>query len=193
MYRGHGTISPSANQTIQFVRAFGPDVTQVYSGLFEDVFVRSRGVSNLGLLGRPGRSPFPSAFVSTLVESVASQSPNSLPTSTGVSFTSRNGAGIELRQMPVFEPRISQMISIAKISVPGKRKRILFIFADYLVREADPGSRMSGQRGRMSVYGGIASVVPWAEKGPQDPLHNRYNFFCTVYWAIVSMGAREVY
>ena len=115
---GHTTTSLSANQTIQLIRAVGRDVTQVSCGLSEDVLVRSREVSGVGLLGLPGRSLFPKAFVSTVVESVASQSLYSLPTVTGVSNTSKNCAGIELRQMAVIEPRVSQMVRFAEISDP---------------------------------------------------------------------------
>ena len=59
---GHTTTSVSADQMIEAVNF---EVTMVSNGLLEDLLVRSRGVSTVGLRGAPERSPFPSFVVYT--------------------------------------------------------------------------------------------------------------------------------
>ena len=71
---GHTTTSLSADQMIQFSRAFVVEVILSWNGLLEDFLVRSPGVSVVGLRWVSRRSPHPSAVGSFLSDGFASRS-----------------------------------------------------------------------------------------------------------------------
>ena len=68
-------------------RAVGLEVALASYGLIEDLVLRARGVSRLGVREQGVRSPFPSYIGSTIFDIVASQSRFSLPTVSGLTET----------------------------------------------------------------------------------------------------------
>ena len=71
---GHIATSLSADQMIQVARAVGLEVILASYRHLEDLFLRARGASGLGVREQRGRSPLTSFFGSAVADSVALQS-----------------------------------------------------------------------------------------------------------------------
>ena len=85
-------------------------------GVPEDLLVRSRAVSGLGLCGCPGRSTSVSALGSLRGDSADSQSRYSLPTVTSLIVASVSQGGPDTRQMSINEPSVSQSVNVDVVS-----------------------------------------------------------------------------
>ena len=119
----HPTTSFRADQTIQFARAVGLEVSLASYSMLEDLLLRARGGSRVHPVTSrypAGRSPFPSVAGSSMGDSVASQSVYSLPTISETEGTNVMGGG-DFVEEPCSSRQADESLALGSESVerPG--------------------------------------------------------------------------
>ena len=200
----------SLDQTIQFARAIGLEVSLATFGMLEDVLLKIGGKTgrNVGEKGS-GQSVSLSRSESTVIESVASRSFYSLPTITE-SFDSDHLAG-DFSQQPCFSRQADAALDFSRTEVtkinesdslktPGqipsdaRKKGELYKWSS----EGRPNPiSPSGSDGCGYVFTEeMLEIAPFATifaSGPKNPLKNRHCFYCMICRRNVSMKSRGLY
>ena len=200
----------SSDQMIQFARAIRSEVSSATFGMLEGVLLKigKKTGRNVGEMGS-GRSVSLSRSCSTVMESVASRSFYSLPTITE-SFDSDRLAG-DLSQQPCSSRQADAALDFSRTEVTENNdmdslKTLGQIRSD--ARKKGELYRWS-REGRLnpispsgSVGGGyvfteeMLEIAPFAKifaTGPENPLKNRYCFYCMIRRRNVSMKSRGLY
>ena len=111
---GRTTTFLSADQKIQFARGVGLEVTLISYGLVEDLLVRSRGVGAVNARGVTGNSHFPSLVGSIRGDSIASHSPYSPLTGTGLTGVPGCENGFVVLLLPDNKPCTSRTVDFGE-------------------------------------------------------------------------------
>ena len=207
----HPTTSFGADQMIQFARAVGLEVSLASYSMLEDLLLKARGGS-----GTPpvtsrhpaGRSPFPIVVVSSMGGSVASRSAYSLTTITetegtdvimggdvvGESCSSRQAdarlaIGIEGSE----KPGTDSLKTLQQIKSSQKKLRSCKWSREGRLNPLLPNGV---DRGGYVFTEEVLELGPFAKvfaTGPEDPLENKYCFYCMLCRRNISMKTRGLY
>ena len=216
----HPTTSFSADQMIQFARAVELEVSLASYSMLEDLLLKARRGSgdHFGTARYPaGRSPFPSVAGSTMGDSVASRSVYSMPTITedeGANVIARGdvhpspracmdepcssrqaderlatGIGSSER------PETDSLKTLQQIKSSQKKKKLR---SCKWSREGrlNPLLPCVDDKGGYVVTEEMLELAPFAKvfaTGPDDPLENKYCFYCMLCRRNVSMTTRGLY
>ena len=200
----------SSDQTIQFARAVGLEVSLATFGMLEDVLLKIGGKTgrNVGEKGSV-QSASRSRSGSTVMESVASRSFYSLPTITE-SFDSDRLLG-DLSQQPCSSRQADAALGFSRTEVnefndtdslktfgqirsDARKKCELYKWS----RDGRPNPiSPSGSDGDGYVFTEeMLELAPFAKifaTGPENPLKNRHCFYCMLCRRNVSMRSRGLY
>ena len=200
----------SSDQIIQFARAVGLEVSLATFGMLDDVLLKIGGKTgrNVGERGS-GQSVSHSRSGSTVMESVASRSFYSLPTTTE-SFDSDRLMG-SLSQQPCSSRRADAVLGFSRTEVnkfndTGSLKTLGQIRSDARKRcelnkrsregWPNPISPSGSDGGGYVLTEEMLELVPFAKifaTGRENPLKNRHCFYCMVCRRNVSMRSRGLY
>ena len=209
----HATTGFSADQMIEFARAVGLEVSLASYSTLEDLLLKARGGSG----GHPmasrypaGRSPFPSVAGSSMGDSVASRSADWLPT-----ITETEGTDVILGGDVVGEPCSSRQADarLAMGNESSERTRTDSLKNLKQLKSSQKKKKSCSckwsREGRLKPLlpsgddkGGyvfteeMLEMAPFAKvfaTGPEDPLENKYCFYCMLCWRNISMRTRELY
>ena len=200
----------SSDQMIQFARAVGLEVSLATFGMLEDVHLKIGGKTgrNVGDRGS-GQSASLSRSGSTVMESVASRSFYSLPTTTE-SFDSDRLVG-DLSQQPCSSRQADAVLGFARtelnefndadslktlgqIRSDARKKCELYKWS----REGRPNPiSPSGSDGSGYVFTEemleLATFAKIFATGPENALKNRHCFYCMLCRRNLSMSSRGLY
>ena len=204
------TTSFSADQMIQFARAVELEVSLASYSMLEDLLLKARGGSE----GYPvtshypvGMSPFPSVAGPSVGNSVASRSAFSLP-----SITETDGTDVIVGGAVVEEPCSSTQadarLAMAIEGIEGPATDSLKTLQEIRSTQKKKKSRSCkwSREGRLNQLlpsgddkGGYVFTVETLElahfakvygTGPEDPLENKYCFYCMLCRRNNSMKTR---
>ena len=210
----HATTSFSADQMIQFARAVGLEVSLASYSMHEDLLLKARGGNRAyPMTSRylTGRSPFPSVAGSSMGNSVASRSAYSLPTLT------ENEWGDVIVGEGVAEEPCSSRQADARLAMGGESserpgtdslKTLQQIKSSQKKKKKSHSCKWS-REGRLKPLlpsgddkGGyvfteeMLELAPFPKvfaTGPEDPLENKYCFYCMLCRRNISMRTRGLY
>ena len=211
----HQTTSFSADQMIQFARAVGLEVSLASYGILEDMLVKARvggGVQPAGSRHSIGRSPFPSVAGSSWGDSIASRTNYSLPTVTETDV-SNVVCGGELLQEPCSSRQADARLAAEQVggekAGSDSSKTLHEIKRDEKRKKKKSKMWKWSREGRQNPLlpagndkGGyvfteeLLELAPFAKvfaTGPDDPLNNRYSFYCMLFKRNISMRTRGLY
>ena len=209
----HPTTSFSADQMIQFARAVGLEVSLASYGMLEDLLLKARigGVGPaVGSRHSVGKSPFPSVAVSSWGDSVASRTNYSLPTVTEVDVGSVVGTDVALEEPcssrqadarltaghgSVEEPGSDSLKTLQEIKRNEKRKQAKMWKWSREGRQ-NPLLPAGNDKGGYVFTEEMLELAPFAKvfaTGPDDPVNNRYCFYCMLCKRNISMRTRGLY
>ena len=209
----HPTTSFSADQMIQFARAVGLEVSLASYSMLEDLLLKARGGSRLHPVSSrypAGQSPFPSVAGSSMGDSVASRSAYSLPTITETGGTdlivgggiveepcsSRQAdARLALGSESVDRPGTDSLKTLQQIKSSQKKKK------SHLCKwsregRLNPLLPSGDDKGGYVFTEEMLVLTPFAKvfaSGPEDPLENKYCFYCMLCRRNISMRTRGLY
>ncbi len=209
----HPTTSFSADQMIQFARAVGLEVSLASYSMLEDLLLKARGGSRLHPVSSrypAGQSPFPSVAGSSMGDSVASRSAYSLPTITETGGTdvivgggiveepcsSRQAdARLALGSESVDRPGTDSLKTLQQIKSSQKKKK------SHLCKwsregRLNPLLPSGDDKGGYVFTEEMLVLAPFAKvfaTGPEDPLENKYCFYCMLCRRNISMRTRGLY
>ena len=210
----HPTTSSSADQMIQFARAVGLEVSLESYSMLEDLLLKARGGSGAHpMMSRytAGRSPFPSVAGSSMGDSVDSRSVYSLPTITETQRTNVMVGG-DVVEEPCSSTQADARLALgtAKVEKPGtdSLKTLQQIKSSQKKKKKSQSCKCS-REGRLNPLlpigdnkGGyvfkeeMLELAPFAKvfaTGPEDPLENKYCFYCMLCRRNISMRTRGLY
>ena len=210
----HPTTSFSADQMIQFARAVGLEVSLASYSMLEDLLLKARKGSgdHFGTARyTAGRSPFPSVAGSTIGDSVASRSVYSMPTITedgGANViasgdvpdepcSSRQAdACLAAGQGSVEELRSDSLKTLQEIKRSEKKKRQSKMWKWSREGRQNPLLPVGNDKGGYVFTEEMLELAPFAKvfaTGPDDPIKNRYCFYCMLCKRNISMRTRGLY
>ena len=209
----HPTTSFSAYQMIQFARAVGLEVSLASYGMLEDLLLKVRRGSgdHFGTARyTAGRSPFPTVVGSTMGDSVASRSVYSMPT-----ITEDEGANViasgnvpdepcssrqadERLAMGIGSserPETDSLKTLQQIKSSQKKKKLR---SCKWSREGrlNPLLPCGDDKGGYVFTEEMLELAPFAKvfaTGPDDPLENKYCFYCMLCRRNISLKTRGLY
>ena len=212
--RSHPTTSFSADQMIQFARAVGLEVSLASYGMLEDLLPKARvggGVQPVGSRNSIGRSPFPSVVGSSWGDSIASKTNYSLPTVTETDVSNVVDGG-EMLQEPCSSKQADARLATGHVGAEKPGSDSLKTLQE--IKRSEKKKRQSkmwkcSREGRQSPLlpagddkGGyifteemleLARFAKLFATGPDDPLNNRYSFYCMLCVRNISMTTRGLY
>ena len=210
----HPTTSFSADQMIQFARAVGLEVSLASYGMLEDLLLKARvggGVQPVGSRNSIGRSPFPSVAGSSWGDSIASKTNYSLPTVTETDVSNVVDGG-ELLQEPCSskqadsrlaaghvgpeKPGSDSLKTLHEIKRSEKKKRQSKMWKWSREGRQNPLLPAGDDKGGYVFTEEMLELAPFAKvfaTGPDDPLKNRYSFYCMLCKRNISMRTRGLY
>ena len=211
---GHPTTSSSADQMIQFARAVGLEVSLASYGMLEDLLLKARvggGVQLIGLRHSIGKSPFPSVAGSSWGDSIASRTNYSLPTVTETDVSNVVGGG-ELLEEPCSSKQADALLAAGHVGgeKPGsdslktlheikrseKKKRHSKLWNWSREGRQNPLLPAGDDKGGYVFTEEMLELAPFAKvfaTGPDDPLNNRYSFYCMLCKRNISLRTRGLY
>ena len=211
----HPTTSFSADQMIQFARAVGLEVSLASYGMLKDLLLKARigGVGPaVGSRHSVGRSPFPSVAGSSWGESVASRTNYSLPTVTEVDACNVAVTGVSSLEEPCSSRQADARLSAKEESVEEPGSDSLKTLQE--IKRSEKKKRQSkmwkwSREGRQNLLlpagndkggyvftGEMLELALFAKvfaTGPDDPIRNRYCFYCMLCKRNISMRTRGLY
>ena len=209
----HPTTSFSADQMIQFAPAVGLEVSLASYSMLEDLLFKARGGSRVHhVMSRypAGQSPFPSVAGSSMGDSVASRSAYSLPTTTeagGRDLIVGGDIAEELCSSRQADERLA--LGSESNERPGTDKLKTLQQIKWSQRKKKSHSCKWSREGRLNPLlpsgddkGGCAFTEEMLElalfakvfaTGLEDPLENKYCFYCTLCRRNNSMRTRALY
>ena len=203
----HPTTSFSADQMIQFARAVGLEVSLASYSM-------ARGGSRLHPVSSrypAGQSPFPSVAGSSMGDSVASRSAYSLPTitETGVTDLIVGGGIVEepcssrqadarlaLGSGSVDRPGTDSLKTLQQIKSSQKKKKKSRSCKWSREGRLNPLLPSGDDKGGYVFTEEMLELAPFAKvfaTGPEDPLENKYCFYCMLCKRNISMRTRGLY
>ena len=209
----HPTTFCSADQMIQFSRAVGLEVSLASYRMLEDLLLNARGGSGFQSVGSRhsiGRSPFPSVAGSSWGDSIASRTNYSLPTITETDVSNVLGRG-EVLQGPCSSKQADARLAA---NVGGEKPGSDNLKTSKEIKHSEKKNRQSkmwkwSREGRQNPLlpasddkGGyvfteeMLELAPFAKvfaTGSDDPLNNRYSFYCMSCKRNISMRTRGLY
>ena len=210
----HPTTSFSADQMIQFARAVGLEVSLASYSMLEDLLLKAREGSRAPAMTSrytAGRSPFPSVAGSSMGDSVASRSVYSLPTITETEGTNvivggdvveepcssrqadaRLASGAE----SVERPRTDSLKTLKQIKSSQKKKKKSHSCKWSREGRLNPLLPSGDDRGGYVFTEEMLELAPFAKvfaTGPEDPLENKYCFYCMLCRRNISMRTRGLF
>ena len=209
----HPTTSFSADQIIQFARAVGLEVSLASYSMLEDLLLKAKGGSGAQAKtpqNTAGRSPFPSVAGSSMGDSVASRSVYSLPTITetedtnvveggdivGEPCSSRQAdARLALGAKSVERPGTDSLKTLHQIK-SGQRKKKSRSCKWSREGRLNPLLPSGDDKGGYVFTEEMLELAPFAKvfaTGPEDPLENKYCFYCMLCKRNISMRTRGLY
>ena len=210
----HPTTSFSADQKIQFARAVGLEVSLASYSMLEDLPLKAKGGSGVHALtsrNTAGRSPFPSVAGSSMGDSVASRSPYSLPTITETEGTdvivsggiaeepcsSRQAdARLVLGSESNERPGTDSLKTLQQIRSSQKKKKKSHSCKWSREGRLNPLLPSGDDKGGYVFTEEMLELAPFARvfaTGPEDPLKNRYCFYCMLCRRSILMRTRGLY
>ena len=210
----HPTTSFSADQMIQFARAVGLEVSLASYSMLEDLLLKAKGGSGAQAKtsrNTAGRSPFPSVAGSSMGDSFASRSFYSLPTITETDGTNVVEGG-DIVEEPCSSKQADARLALGTESVerPGtdSLKTLQQIKSSERKKKKSRSCKWS-REGRLNPLlpsgddkGGyvlteeMLELAPFAKvfaTGPENPLENKYCFYCMLCKRNISMRTRGLY
>ena len=210
----HPTTSFSADQMIQFARAVGLEVSLASYSMLEDLLLKAKGGSGAQAKtsrNTAGRSPFPSVAGSSMGDSIASRSIYSLLTITETGGTDAVVSG-DIVEEPCSSRQADARLALGTESVerPGtdSLKTLQQIKSNQRKKKKSHSCKWS-REGRLNPLlpsgddkGGyvlteeMLELAPFAKvfaTGPEDPLENKYCFYCMLCRRNISMTTRGLY
>ena len=209
----HPTTSFSADQKIQFARAVGLEVSLASYGMLEDLLLKARGGGGFQSVGSRHSiesSPFPSVAGSSWGDSIASRTNYSLPTVTETDVSNVAGGG-DLLQEPCSskqadarlaanvggeKPGSDSLKTLKDIKRSEKKKRQSKMWKWSREGRQNPLLPAGGDKGGYVFTKEKLELAPFANvfaTGPDDPLNNRYSFYCMLCKRNISMRTRGLY
>ena len=210
----HPTTSFSADQMIQFARAVGLEVSLASYGVLEDLLLKTSvggGVQPVGSRHSIGRSPFPSVGGSSWGDSIASRTNRSLPTVTETDGSNVVDGG-ELLQEPCSskqadarlaaghftseKPGSDSLKTLKEIKRGEKKKRQSKMWKWSREGRQNPLLPTGDDKGGYVFADEMLDLVPFAKvfaTGPDDPLNNRYSFYCMLCKRDILLRTRGLY
>ena len=207
---GHPTTSFSEDQMIQFARAVGLEMSLASYSMLEDLLLKARGGSGAHAMTSrytAGRSPFPSVAGSSIGDSVASRLAYSLPTITETEGTDLIvGGGIAEEQCS--SRQADERLALGSESNERMGTDSLKTLQQIKSSQRKKKSHSSkwSREGRLNPLlpsgddkGGyvfteeMLELGPFAKvfaTGPEDPLENKYCFYCMLCRRNISMRTR---
>ena len=210
----HPTTKFSADQMIQFARAVGLEVSLASYGMLEDLLLKARvggGVQPVGSRNSIGRSLFPSVARASWGDSIASKTKYSLPTVTETDVSNVVDGG-KLLQEPCSSKQADARLAAGHVSAEKPGSDSLTTLHE--IKRSEKKKRQSkmwkwSREGRQNPllpagddkWGYVFTeemleLAPFAKvfvTGPDDPLNNRYSFYCMFYKRNISMRTRGLY
>ena len=207
----HPTTSFSADQMIQFARAVGLEVSLASYSMLKELLLKARECSEAHPMTsryNVGRSPFPSVAGSSMGDCVASRSVYSLPTITETEGTSaivggdvieepcssrQADAGLALGTESVEGPRTDSLKTLQQIKSSQKKKKKSHSCKWSREGRLNPFLPSGDDRGGYVFTEEMLELAPFAKvfaTGPQDPLENKYCFYCILGRRNISMRTR---
>ena len=210
----HPTTSLSADQMIQFARAVGLEVSLASYSMLEDLLLKARGGSEAHPLTSRytvGRSPFPSVVRSSMGDSVASRSVYSLPTITETEGTNvivdgdvveepcssrQADAPLALGTESVERPGTDSLKTLQQIKSSQMKKKKSHSYKWSREGRLNPMLPSGDDKGSYVFTEEMLELTPFTKMfatGPEDPLENRYCFYCLLCRRNISMRTRGLY
>ena len=210
----HPTTSFSTDQMIHFARAVGLEVSLASYGMLEDLLLKARvggGVQPVGSRHSIGRSPFLSVAGSSWGDSIASRTNYSLPTVTETDVSNVVDGG-ELLQEPCSskqadarlaaehvgsqKPGGDSLKTLGEIKRGEKKNRQSKMWKWSTEGRQNPLLPAGDDKGGYVFTEEMLELAPFAKvfaTGPDDPLNNRYSFYCMLCIRNISMRTRGLY
>ena len=209
----HPTTSFSADQMIQFARAVGLEISLASYGMLEDLLLKEGGgggFQSVGSRHSVGRYPFPSVAGSSWGDSSASRTNYSLPTVLETDVSNVVG-GREVLQEPCSSKQADARLAanvggektgsdflktLQEIKCSGKKKRQSKMWKWSREGRQNPLLPAGDDKGGYVFTEGMLELAPFARvfaTGPDDPLKNRYSFYCMLSKRNISMRTRGLY
>ena len=208
----HPTTSFSVDQMLQFARAVGLEVSLASYGMLEDLLLKARvggGDLPVGSRHSVASSLFPSVAGSSWGDSIASRTNYSLPTVTETDVSNVLGGG-EVLQEPCSSKHADASLAANGAEKPGSDSSKTL----QEIKRSEKKKRQSkmwkwSREGRQNPLlpagvdkGGyvfteemleLAAFAKVSVTGPDDPLNNRYSFYCMLCKRNISMKTRGLY
>ena len=198
---------------IQFARAVGLEVSLASYSMLEDLLLKARRGSGdlFGTARYPaGRSPFPNVAGSTMGDSVASRSVYSMPTITedeGTNVIARGDVPDEPCSSKQADKRLAMGIGSSERPETDSLKTLQQIKSSQRKKKLrscnwsregrlNPLLPCGDDKGGYVFTGEMLELAPFAKAfatGPDDPLENKYCFYCMLCRRNVSMRTRGLY
>ena len=198
---------------IQFARVMGLEVSLASYGMLEDLLLKARGgggYQSVESRHSIGRSPFPSVAGSSWGDSIASRTTCSLPTITETGVSIVLGAG-EVLQEPCSSKQADARLAangggekagsdsletLQEIKRSEKKKRQSKMWKWSREGRQNPLLPTGDDKGGYVFTEEMVELAPFAKvfaTGPDDPLNNRYSFYCMLCKRNFSMRTRGLY
>ena len=209
----HPTTSFSADQLIRFARAVGLEVSLASYSMLEDLLLKAGGGSRVHSVSSrypAGHSSFPSVAGSSLGDSVASRSAYLLPTITEAGGTDLI-VGLGIAEEPCSSRHADARLALESESNerPGTDSLKTLQQIKSSQRKKKSHSCKWSREGRLNPLlpsgvnkGGyvfteemlkLAHFAKVFAIGPEDPLENKYCFYCMLCRRNISMRTRGLY
>ena len=209
----HPTTGFKADQMIQFARAVGLEVSLASYGMLEDLLLKAGGgggFQSVGSRHSVGRSPFPSVAGSSWGDSIASRTKYSLPTVTETDVSNVVGGG-EVLQEPCSSKQADARLAanvggektgsdslktLQEIKCSEKKKRQSKMWKWSREDRLNPLLPAGDDKGGYVFTEEMLELAPFAKvfaTGPDEPLKNRYSFYCMLCKRNMSMRTRGLY
>ena len=210
----HPTTSFTADQLIQFAPAVGLEVSLASYSMLEDLLLKTRGGSEAHPMTSRytvGRSPFPSVVGSSMGDGVASRPVYSLPTITETEGTNvivgedvvqepcssrQADARLALGTESVQRPGTDSLETLQQIKSSQKKKKKSHSYKWSREGRLNPLLPSGDDKGGYVFTEEMFELAPFAKvfaTGPEDPLENKYCFYCILCRRNISMRTRGLY
>ena len=210
----HPTTSFSADQMIQFARAVGLEVSLASYGMLEDLLLKARGGGGFQSVGSRhsiGRSPFPSVAGSSWGDSIRSRTNYSLPTITEVDACNVAVAGVSSLEEPCSSKQADARLAAERVGGEkagndssktlheikrDEKKKKSKMWKWSMEGRQNPLLPAGNDKGGYVFTEEMLELAPFAKvfaTGPDDPLNNRYSFYCMLCKRNISMRTRGLY